>query len=177
MEVYTEEHAVGGEMLRKLCISGCVAVCCFLLIYAIWVFVAMNRTATIAVDYVALLNEKATAVPEEMRAWPLYRDAAIALQKNPEPTNVFYEDDIEAPTWPTQEGWVQYKKWLLEHTNTINSILEASSRKGNGYILNSTIADEDKDLWPENYEMQQGQPPPDGFLASMLLPQLGPMRS
>jgi hypothetical protein len=163
-------------MLRNLFIYCCVAICCVFLTYAIWVVVAMNRTATISVDYVALLNEKAVAVPKGMRAWPLYRDAAIALGKNPEPTNVFYEEDIETPTWPTQDGWVHYKKWILEHTDTIDLILEASQREGLGYILNGTVADEDKELWPEEYESQQNQSLPDGFLDSVLLPQLGPMR-
>jgi len=174
---YTDRHAGGSAMLRKLFIWGCVAVCCLFLTYAIWVIVAMKRTATISVDYVALLNEKAAAVPVELRAWPLYREAAIALRENPEPASVFYEDDIETPTWPTQEGWVHYTNWLQEHASTIILIRDASKMQGVGYMLTGTVAEEDKELWPEEYEEQQNQPPPDGFFASVLLQQLGPMRS
>ncbi len=79
----------------------------FLLTYVVWVLIAWNRKATISVDYIALLNETSATVPENDRAWPLYRDAGIALRKNPEPSSFSEDiyDDMDAPTWPDQAGW------------------------------------------------------------------------
>ncbi|MBI69217.1 MAG: hypothetical protein CMJ38_04225, partial [Phycisphaerae bacterium] len=56
-----------------------------ILIYGVWVFVAVQRTATITVDYKAKINEVAAAIPQDDRAWPLYREASIALRLDPEP--------------------------------------------------------------------------------------------
>ena len=163
-------------MLRKLFIWGCVAVFCFFLTYIIWVLVAMNRTATISVDYVALLNEKAAAIPKEQRAWPLVRGAGVALRKWPMPSEVYIEEEIEEPNWPNDAGWNHMHDWLDQHSETLKTLRKASALQGMGYILDGTIAKEDKELWPEEYESQQALPPHDGFLVSILLPQLGPMR-
>jgi hypothetical protein len=164
-------------MLRKVFIWGNVVFGCFLLTYGIWVLVAMNRTATISVDYVALLNEKAAAIPEGQRAWPLYREAAISIRKNPIPSEVFIEEDIEEPNWPDEAGWNHVHVWLSKHTSTLEILKNASNLKGMGYLLGGVIAEEDKELWPDEYASQQDIPPHDGFLVSILLPQLSPMRN
>lgn len=146
------------------------------LVYVGWVIVALNRTATIAVDYVALLNEKASAVPEEERAWPYYREAGIALRENPMPGSVFFDEDIEEPSWPDEKGWNHFEQWLTLHEGTLDTLHEATSKEGFGFILDGEVAEEDRELWPEEYASQQNEEFLDGFLISIVLPQLGPMR-
>jgi len=147
-------------------------------IYAGWVLVAINRTPTIAVDYVALLNEKAKAVPENQRAWALYRTAGIALRKTPEPRHFSEDmyDDTDTPMWPDQEGWNYYETWIVSHSQTLETLYAAVAMDGMGFILAGTVAEEDKELWPEKYAAQHGIEQPEGFVVSVLMPQLGPMR-
>ncbi|MBC8310451.1 MAG: hypothetical protein H8E83_08065 [Planctomycetes bacterium] len=164
-------------MLRKVIKWGCVTFVCIVLAYVVWVAIAMNRSVTISVDYVALLNEKSAAVPENQRAWPLYRDAGIALRKIPMPGEVYIEEEIEEPNWPDEEGWNHVNEWLLQHHKTLGSIRSASVLQGMGYILDGKVAEEDKELFPYQYASQQTLPSHDGFLVSILLPQLSPMRN
>lgn len=155
---------------------GAIAFGFIVLIYFVWVLIAINRSATISVDYVALLNEKAAAVPENQRAWPFYRDAGIALRKIPMPSEVYIEEEIEEPNWPDEEGWNHVKEWLLQHDKTLEYIHSASALNGMGYILDGKVAEEDKELFPDQYASQQTLPLHDGFLVSILLPQFSPMR-
>ena len=81
--------------LRKVFAWTGLLIVCFITLYGVLVVMAMNRTATISVDYVAIINEKAAAVPEDQRAWPFYREAGIALNKRPEPgDSVFYDLEL-----------------------------------------------------------------------------------
>ena len=83
-------------MVRTIFKWGMMVLGCLIIVYGIWVGVAMSRTATISVDYVAAINEKAAAIPESQQAWPLYREAGIALRAAQEPEgNLFSEDDVE----------------------------------------------------------------------------------
>jgi hypothetical protein len=169
----------GGVVLRKIFIWGSVVIGCLILTYAIWVLVAMNRKATISVDYIALLNETSATVPENDRAWPLYRDAGIALRKNPEPSSFSEDmyDDMDAPTWPDQAGWEYYKTWIDSHKQTLDTIHRAAAMDGMGYVLCGTIAEEDKELWPDQYASQKDLDQSDEFFFSVLTPQFGPMRA
>ena len=166
-------------MLRKLCIFGCVLFGVLLLTYVVWVFIAWNRKATISVDYIALLNETSATVPENDRAWPLYRDAGIALRKNPEPSSFSEDmyDDMDAPTWPDQAGWEYYKTWIDSHVQTLDTIHRAAAMDGMGYVLVGMIAEEDKELWPDQYASQKDLDQSDEFFFSVLTPQFGPMRA
>ncbi|MBT4531302.1 MAG: hypothetical protein HOC27_08860 [Phycisphaerae bacterium] len=149
---------------------------CFVTVYIIWVFVAMNRTATIAVDYVAKVNEVASAIPEDERAWPFYREVGIALRNNEEPSSIFYDNDIEQPTWPDEEGWEYLANWLESHADTLQKTHIATSKDGFGFLISGRVREEDKELWPDEFA-SQGEEAHDGFMTSVLLPQLGFMRS
>jgi hypothetical protein len=148
----------------------------FILVYGGWVLVAMTRVPTISVDYVALLNEKTSALPEHERAWPFYRTAGIALRHSPMPSNIFWEEEIDEPTWPTQEGWNHFDDWIEYHADSLESLYEGSRKTGFGLLLSGQVSDADKDLWPSEYASQQSQEPHDGFVITILLPQYGQVR-
>jgi len=148
----------------------------FIVVYGAWILVAMTRVPTITVDYVALLNEKAAAVPEEERAWPFYRTAGVALRHSPMPSNIFWEEEIEVPTWPAQEGWNHFDEWIEHHASTLDAIYEGTSKEGSGFLLSGQVSDADKELWPSEYAAQQTQQPSNGFVIAIVLPQLSPFR-
>ncbi len=168
--------AIGGHMVKKMCKWMGLFVVLVIVVYAAWVIVAMNRVATISVDYVAKVNEVASAVPEDDRAWPLYRKAGIALRKKEMPSTVFSENDFEDPTWPSEAGWEYYAEWVDAHQGTLVDLRDASKKKGMGFYISGCVSEADKELWPEEYE-SQGDAPHDGFMMSVLFPQLGPMRN
>ena len=150
---------------------------CFITLYGVLVVMAMNRTATISVDYVAIINEKAAAVPEDQRAWPFYREAGIALNKRPEPgDSVFYDLDIDYPEWPDQEGWSYYADWIKHHESTIAMIHKGAAFDGMGFIVSGTTAEEDRELFPDHYFSQQTEEPDDVSVMKVLFPQLSHIR-
>ena len=161
-------------VLKKVFTWVAILFGCLFLVYLIWVLIAYQRTATITVDYVAKVNEVAASVPEQHRGWPLYRKAGIALNADPEPaTRYFFEHEIETPQWPTDEGWEYYQSWIDRHQDTLQTIVSAASKQGEGFIISGKTAEEDKELWPEQFASEQLEPPHDGMLVSVLLPQLG----
>jgi hypothetical protein len=150
---------------------------CFITLYGVLVVMAMNRTATISVDYVAIINEKAAAVPEDQRAWPFYREAGIALNKRPEPgDSVFYDLDIDYPEWPDQEGWSYYADWIKHHESTIAMIHKGAAFDGMGFIVSGTTAEEDRELFPDHYFSQQTEEPDDVSVMKVMFPQLSHIR-
>ena len=167
----------GGLVVMRIWKWVGIFIIVFVLVYGGWVLVAMNRKATISVDYFALLNETAAAVPEVERAWPLYREAGIALRLNPIPSRIFWDEEITEPTWPDQEGWNHYILWLEKHASTLETIYKASTKSGLGHVLSNRVSEEDKELWPERYALQQGADQAEGFSILVLMPPLAPMRS
>ena len=99
-------------MLKKLFIWFCFIFFAAILVYAGWIVVVMNRSATISVDYIAKVSEVANAVIEEERAWPLYREVGIALKNNPMPSSVFIDNELPEPAWPSDEGWSYFVQTL-----------------------------------------------------------------
>ncbi|MDG1137216.1 MAG: hypothetical protein P8N28_03050, partial [Phycisphaerales bacterium] len=167
---------IGSKMLKKVFVWGAVFFCVLFLTYAMWVIVAMNRVATISVDYVAKVNEVTSALQSKDRSWAFYRRAGIALRLNEMPKDVFYDNDHDTPVWPSQDGWEHYAIWIDGHDNTLELLHQASTKQGFGYLIKGRIQEEDKELWPEAYATQ-ADTPDDGFMLSVLLPQLIPMRN
>ena len=163
--------------LRKVFAWTGLLIVCFITLYGVLVVMAMNRTATISVDYVATINEKAAAVPEDQRAWPFYREAGIALNKRPEPgDSVFYDLDIEYPEWPDQEGWSYYADWIKHHESTLAMIHKGAAFDGMGFIASGTVAEEDRELFPHYYASQQTYETIDDSVFGVLFPHLSHMR-
>ena len=149
----------------------------FLFIYGAWVFVAANRVPTIAVDYVKEINSTAARVPAEDRAWPHYRMAGIKLRAYPEPV-ISFEEHEDSPEYPLDEGWAYYQEWLDSHQDTLDFIRLGASKSGMGFIASGKIAEEDKELWPDQYESQQAESSEEKqLLLEVLLPQLSHHRA
>jgi hypothetical protein len=123
--------------------------------------------AVIAHDYLAELTSAARAVPEEERAWPLYREAILGLPKVPH--------SISFRTRPGADGWDEAAAFVADHAGSLSLVRAATRRSGMGYVVGYGIDDADAVLWPEI-----GTDPTAGRergLVAMLLPQLAELRS
>jgi len=163
-------------MLKKLFIWFCFIFFAAILVYAGWIVVVMNRSATISVDYIAKVSEVANAVIEEERAWPLYREVGIALKNNPMPSSVFIDNELPEPAWPSDEGWSYLDSWLSAHKKNINTIHAATNKTGFGFLLSDKISETDKELWPESF-FAQSENQETGLMPIALMPHFAPMRA
>ena len=102
--------------------------------------------------------------------------SVLNADKEPDITT-FYDIEIELPSWPTEEGWELYQDWLDGHHETLATIRRGAAKKGMGYLLSGGIAEEDKELWPDQYGSQQPEPEHDGFVMNVLMPQLSHHRA
>jgi hypothetical protein len=118
-------------------------------------------------DYLADLNAPALAVPAGLRAWPLYRDALLAL-----PDLKGDDSPARAATRPGEPRWAELEEFLIEHQDSIAQLRLAASRPALGYPVGYDIAPADRELWPD---MEPGSEARFG-LVGVLLPHLGDLR-
>jgi len=138
----------------------------------------------VAVDYMAKSNEAVLTVPEAERAWPAYRVALLDLDRE-RAGKVLKMKRL----YPTGESWDEVVKLLKDSQPTIITSRRASAMPHLGYVKSSGINEDDRELWPEQYEAakrsaEQGhQDPytagvvsPDTFLLFLQLPHIGELR-
>jgi hypothetical protein len=121
-----------------------------------------SGSPTITRDYVAELNRAALAVPEDQRAWPLYRQALLALGPMPDTTTLSkeeYEDVMAA--------------YVERNVEAIAMIRKATTRPRMGYVAGLGIAEEDRALWPESAQHRVSDT---SLLIGILLPALAELR-
>jgi len=99
-------------------------------------------------DYLAIANVEAAAVPEDERAWPLYRQALVGLKDGDFPDG---------------------------HADDLALVRRAAGRAGFGFSARTGIAPEDSILWPED-QSDAGFPPDVPAMFSVRLPHLGELR-
>ena len=108
-------------------------------VVAKFVFI-LNRQPTISVDYVAKLNERAMAVPEDERAWPVYEPAMASLAQAYGTSSIECQDLV---MWgrPGDSGWSEVRSFLGEHEAVLASIRGAASMECGGFIVDSVVTD------------------------------------
>ncbi len=98
----------------------------------------------IAHDYVAMLNATASATPEQDRAWPLIRDAAIDLRETmPSDLRIdpSHADD------PESQRWLDDVAALEASAATLARIRDAASMPRLGYVVTHDYDPEDIPLF------------------------------
>jgi hypothetical protein len=145
------------------------------------VYLVMGRPS-IKTDYLALVNERALAVPENERAWPLYREALAKMNNlNPVP-KWSKENDLG----PDDKGWPEAEAWLTEHVDALVLVRQAASRPEMGFPVWPTFesfAPADRSVFfpatPESLKQpaQKIEKLEDRWLVGTLLPQIQLMRN
>lgn len=100
------------------------------------------RTPSITVDYLAMLNVEAVRFAPNGRAWPIYRQALVALDLN-------HDTAFNRPLkiTPTVDGrklrdatvddveWPELVAWVDAHAAQIELVRQAASKPGMGFVL------------------------------------------
>jgi hypothetical protein len=109
-------------------------------------YLMMGRP-TIKTDYLAIINQRAASVPEEKRAWPLYREALGEML-----VNGFFPKWARNPELaPSDAAWAEATGWLKEHEPALRLMRAAAKRSDLGFPVWSSI----KSFRPEDRKVLQ----------------------
>ena len=153
-----------------------VALAAFYVAAGVYFFVGRPRPS---VDYVAELNRPVNAVPESQRAWPVYRQALLALG---EPLGTAHTNRLTS-SHPGDKHWPAATEWLARHADAIELMRHAASRPSMGFVFGAAGSASDPQLFPAIAE-RAATTMPDGVrhdagddpLVAILLPHLNQLR-
>ena len=133
---------------------------------------------TVRVDYLKEINKIAAAVPENDRAWPLYREAFLEMKKDYKSLGapITFLHEVK----PGDAKWQDNEKFLTDHADSIDELRQAASRPHLGFVsstLRSDFTDKDRELFdmhltPEDIKAEKNRTLEDRWLISTLLPDL-----
>ena len=129
----------------------------------------------VSVDYVAALNAPIKAVPEEDRAWPLYRAAMLEIGY-PAPRDAKWSDGPWS-LWDQRPGdpkWPALLAWLDAHRDTLATVRRAAAKPSLGFILGEGGSADDPALYGKHMSSTAGYDAPanllDGTVFTVLVP-------
>ena len=108
------------------------------------------------------MNAAALAVPEEDRAWPVYREALLALDRG-QAAKIAALKGLE----PEVEGWDDAVRFTADHGPALATARRGAAMENLGFVFSTSIAAEDRDLWPERYDQEQTASEPFGDLLTV----------
>lgn len=124
------------------------------------------------VDYLARFNAAALAIPEDERAWPVYREALIEHS----PRKALVDRKINMSAHIGWRDWPETEAFLREHTAFLERVRRGASMRGLGYIASTRFTPEDQLLWPGVDNAYDSSGLLSGSLIGVLLPHLGEVR-
>lgn len=127
----------------------------------VW-YVAGSGEMNTSHDYLAELNAAASSVPDEDRAWPVYRTALLELGPIPW--------DIGTCWMPDDECWDDVSAFLAEQQPNIESIRRAAMMPGMGYVAGTEYHPDDVPLFDPDRDPDA---PPIELDMSLAIPSLG----
>ena len=133
----------------KTLVAGGYAFLAFLIFYAGLAVWFMSGKPNPSVDYFAVVSADAMAVPEDQRAWPIYREAWIEhdfinldMQKRVGATLDESWNDFR----PGDEKWPAVVEFLGEHESLVKAIRRGGQRPGFGLEFKLTRDYSEADL-------------------------------
>jgi hypothetical protein len=146
----------------------------------------MTDRPDVKIDYLALINERALAVPEAQRAWPLYREALLSMGVKGESGDSDFASVIpHIDSKPGDAEWPELERFLADHADSLAKLRAAAARPDLGFVTsNSSVAfsPEDRELFGlsitnEQVEAFKSQTLEDRWLISTLIPDLQQLKT
>jgi hypothetical protein len=175
----------GRPMIWHAWRYGSMGLAAMFLVYAIaGLWMATDRPS-VKVDYLADFNKPAIAVPDDQRAWPLYRDALLAMgaHSTKENDNWSMLDTLDAK--PGAADWKKLDVFLTDHADSLAKLREAAARPNLGFVASTSHADfsaKDRELFgvtvpKDEIEQSKKRILEDRWLISTLIPDLQQLRN
>jgi hypothetical protein len=169
------------SMLWTIWHYGWMSLAGLFLLYVIAGLWMATRHPTVKVDYLANFNKPAQAVPENERAWPLYRDALLGMGVH-QKSDWSSLETLDAK--PGDPNWKSLEKYLTTHADSIVKLREAAAKPKLGFVTSTSqvdFTDKDRELFgvkltKEQIEHDKNLSPKDRWLISALLPDLKSLR-
>jgi hypothetical protein len=156
---------------------GVIALVCAYIVLSLWTL--MTRPS-ITTDFLSVLNERARAVSEQERAWPLYRDAILEMGLRLQTDENVTPYVIGGPEDLGDEESTSTQAFLRDHAPSISKLREAALRPGLGFVAATSHAgysENDRKLFsvsvtPDEIETEKQRTLEDRWLISTTLPHL-----
>jgi hypothetical protein len=170
----------GRPLVWYLWHYGWIAVAALVVFYALAGLYLVLGRPSIKTDYLAIVNGRAYSVPEDQRAWPLYREGLRrAAIKGRFPKWIENADDWSA--MPAYVDATVAEPWLTEHQAELQLFRDAAERPELGFPVKSntrSFEPEDRQVLYEfsnldSSEVTADEALSDRLLIGTLLPQLG----
>jgi len=178
MDMQPQEAAQWHQARRRRRRRGCAALLLTPVLVIVvllgWFGLRLTSKPTISRDFIAELNAPLAGVPEEDRAWPLYKKAVLFKIEHPMPVELL----SNRPIYPGWKQWDENKIWLDEIAPALDLVREGSRRPVMGKLLAATQDDDlaRADAAKNGWDYVAQEPPENPTLIEVLLPELGYMR-
>jgi hypothetical protein len=123
------------------------------------------------IDYIAVLNEPLEKIPQDQRAWPLYRQALLMIYETKDADANHLFDLMDAK--PDSQNWTSTVNWLQSHQDVLKLIRQAAQKPVLGFVLGPQGSANDPQLFPGTKDYLSNS---DGLLISLPLSHLNEMR-
>ncbi len=107
---------------------GWITVVALIAAYLLTGLYQMLGRPTVKIDYLAMINDRAARVRAAERAWPLYRDALLAMGAKLNDGNMAHPFVVACEATPGDEHWDQAMQFLEAHQDAIAKIRQAATR-------------------------------------------------
>jgi hypothetical protein len=139
-----------------------------------------TRRPSVKIDYLANFNKPAIAVPEDQRAWPVYRDALLGLGAGRGKETVGGSVLEITDAKPGDADWKKLEPLLKEHADSVAKLREAAARPSLGFVASISQADfsaKDRELFgvtltKHDIELSKLRTLEDRWLIATLLPDM-----
>jgi hypothetical protein len=170
----------GRPMMWHAWRYGCIGLAALFLLYATAGLWMATGRPSVKIDYLAAFNEPIRAVPDDQRAWTLYRDALLAMGAGPNKANSEWSLLGALDAKPGDADWKTLEPFLKKHADAVAKLRDAAARPSLGFVASTTQADfsaKDRELFgvtltKEETERAKTQTIEDRWLISTLLPDL-----
>jgi hypothetical protein len=125
------------------------------------------------IDYVAALNKPVLSVPEDQRAWPIYRQAILGIGEREKKDAVNRLNEI-FDARPGTEHWPKVGPWLKEHEGVVELTRQGSQKPIVGFILGHDGSMRDRQVFPDRWNLPASKE--EGTVLTILLPHLSELR-
>lgn len=179
MQTQPQDAAQWHQARRRRRRRGCAALILTPVLVIVtllaWFGLRLADSPKVSRNFVAEMNAQIEAVPEEDRAWPLYKQAVLFKIEHPMTEALM----MNRPIYPGWAQWDENKAWLEEVAPAL-ALVREGARKPRLAKPMTDVQDEDiarayaaADGWTYEKETPSDNP----MLIGVLLPELGYMRN